>query len=234
MAGGIFADQPFYPNFKCIIIGIILMVLYWVLPYRNPFMLPIIFLVGYIAIAWYDYLYNCEAQMYSGTFPVGSATLDAWAKPQRRFEKHNNQDITNLVEKQELVYKKKIYAMHALFIAPLLYYLGWYGKNANKNIWSVVGTVGFLVVLYHGLRLIYPREVTSCVEENKEERRNLLVISWLHLLAVAPLLLYVAYNGSKSDQRVWGSLLGLSIIVFLYHGFRFFYPREIKENCPIS
>lgn len=229
MAGGIFADQPFVTNTKCIVIGIVLMVLYWMLPYRNPFMLPIIFLVGYIAIAWYDYLYNCEAQMYSGTFPVGSATLDAWAKPQRRFEENVN--TLNLVDKQELTYKKKIYALHALFIAPILYYVGLNGNKSNKNIWSVIGSIGILVVLYHGLRLIYPREVTSCIEENKEERKNLVIIYLMHLLIIAPLLLYIAYRGSKSDKRVWNPLLGLSVIILLYHGLRYFYPREIKENC---
>lgn len=233
MAGGIFADQPFHANMKCIIIGVILMILYWTLPYRNPFMLQVIFVVGYISIAWYDYLYNCTNKMYSGTFPIGTATLDAWAKPQLRFGESADNDIDKpiLVKDQELAYKKKIYALHALFIAPLLGYVGWHGNKSNKNIWSVIGSIGFLVVLYHGLRIFYPRQVTTCIKENEEERKNLVIIYIFHLLAIAPLLLYIAYRGTKSDNMVWNPLLILSMVTFTYHGTRYFYPRIVNENC---
>lgn len=230
MAGGIFADQPFVVNPKCVVISIILMILYWMLPYRNPFMLPVIFLVGYVAIAWYDYLYNCDLKMYSGSSPVASAIFNDWGKPQRRFDKPEP-NAPKLVDKQELAYKKKVYLFHALLIAPFLFYVGWYGKKANKNIWSVVGSVAFVTILYHGLRLIYPRQVTSCKKANEEERLSLFVIYLLHLLVVAPLLVYIAYKGGSADKRVWGPLLGLAIIVFIYHGIRYFFPREIEENC---
>ena len=230
MAGGVFADQPFFFNPKCVVISIILMVLYWILPYRNPFMLPIIFLVGYIAIAWYDYLYNCDLQMYSGTFPVSMATLDSWGKPQRRFENNPNQP-KNLLEKQELVYKKKIYALHAIFIAPLLLYIGWYRQKANRYIWSVIGSVAFLVFLYHGLRLVYPRDITSCKEANKKEQQMLKVIYLIHIIVVGPLLTYIAYMRSNASKRIWDPLLGLSIVLFLYNSIRYFVPRNVKENC---
>ena len=230
MAGGIFADQKFYANPKCVIISIILMVLYWMLPYRNPFMLPVIFLVGYVAIAWYDYLYNCDLKMYSGTSPVASAIFNDWGKPQRRFD-DPEPNAPKLLEKQELAYKKKVYLFHALLIAPILFYIGWYGKRSNKNIWSVIGSITFITILYHSLRLIYPREVTSCEKADNEERKNLFIIYLFHLLVIAPLLMYITYKGNVSDKRVWGPLLGLSVIVFLYHGARYFFPREVKENC---
>lgn len=227
MAGGIFADQPFYFNPKCVVISVILMVLYWILPYRNPFMLPVIFLVGYIAIAWYDYLYNCDLQMYSGTFPISMATLDAWGKPQRRFEKSDNK----LVEKQELIYKKKVYALHALFIAPLLFYVGWNGKKSNKYIWSVIGSVSFLAFLYHGLRILYPRDITTCIKENEEERRTLLFVYIMHVMVIAPLLTYIAYYNVNSNTKVYNPLVWLSVFLFLYTGTRYFFPREVEENC---
>jgi cytochrome bd-type quinol oxidase subunit 2 len=94
-----------------------------------------------------------------------------------------------------------------------------------------MGTVAFLTLLYHGLRIIYPRDVTLCVEENIQERNTLLIIYIFHLSIVAPLLAYIAYKGRQADNRVWGSLLGLSIILFMYHGVRYFYPRVVKENC---
>ncbi len=82
MAGGIFVDQPFHFNPKCVIFGIILMVSYYFLPSRELILLPLIFIVGYIAMAWYDHLYNCDIKLHSGTAPIGMASLDAWGKPQ--------------------------------------------------------------------------------------------------------------------------------------------------------
>ena len=60
MAGGIFVDQPFHANPKCIIFSVVLMIAYWTLPKKNPFMLPLIFVFAYVSMAWYDYLYNCD------------------------------------------------------------------------------------------------------------------------------------------------------------------------------
>ena len=121
--------------------------------------------------------------------------------------------------------------MHSLFIAPLLFYVGLYGKKSSNNIWSVIGTVSLLAFTYHFLRIFYPREITSCVEENKNEQNNLLVIYLFHIIFVVPLLSYVGYYGYKSNNKVWLPLLILSLFLFTYHGFRYFYPRTIKENC---
>jgi hypothetical protein len=231
MAGGIFADQPFHFNIKCVIISIVFMILYWYLPYRNPFMLPIIFLVGYILIAWYDYLYDCNLTMYSGTNPISIATLDAWAKPQRRFDNSPIKGGPKMVENQEWMYKKKIYALHAIFIAPILFYVGKYGKKANSNIWDVMSSLSIITAVYHGLRIIYPRDITSCKEENNKERKQLSLVYLFHLAIIVPFLGYIGYNGANSDERIWKPLLGLSLFVFGYHGFRYHKPRYVKENC---
>ena len=82
MAGGIFVDQPFHFNPKCVIFGIILMVAYYFLPPKELILLPLIFIVGYIAMAWYDHIYNCDTKLHSGIAPLGMATFDAWGKPQ--------------------------------------------------------------------------------------------------------------------------------------------------------
>lgn len=82
MAGGIFVNQPFHFNPKCVIFGIILMVAYYFLPPKELILLPLIFIVGYIAMAWYDHIYNCDTKLHSGIAPLGMATFDAWGKPQ--------------------------------------------------------------------------------------------------------------------------------------------------------
>lgn len=233
MAGGIFIDQPFSPNWKCIIFGIALMIAYWWLPKNNPFLLPVIFIIGYIAMAWYDYMYDCDMMMYSGSSLLGNATLDAWAKPQRRDEvpKYNSKNTPagTISADQEAVYKTKVYSLHIFVIAPILAYVGWFGKKANPHIFAVIGSLAFLVLLYHGGRLWFPRQTTECPEEKKEERSVLLTVYLLHVIIIFPLLAYVAIKGRRSDPRAFSSLLFISISTFIYHGFRFFYPRTVKQ-----
>ena len=48
-------------------------------------MLIVIFVLSYVAMAWYDYKYNCDTKMYSGK-NLGANTIDAIFKPQRRNE----------------------------------------------------------------------------------------------------------------------------------------------------
>ena len=61
MAGGIFVDQPFHPNPKCLLFSAVIMALYWFSSStKNTLMLPVIFVVSYVAMAWYDYYYDCR------------------------------------------------------------------------------------------------------------------------------------------------------------------------------
>ncbi|MAF37124.1 hypothetical protein CL622_08485, partial [archaeon] len=103
MAGGIFIDRPFHANPKCIVLSILAMVSYWFLPYRNPYMLPVLFVVIYVVIAWYDHLYKCEDKLFSGNV-WGLNVFDLWPKPQRRTDKGSKPRVGNLVKDQEGAY----------------------------------------------------------------------------------------------------------------------------------
>jgi hypothetical protein len=64
-------------NIKCIIISLLLSSGYWFLPHKNKWVLLIILYSTYIAIAWYDYLYECKR-----TFgPTYLRLFYEWAKP---------------------------------------------------------------------------------------------------------------------------------------------------------
>jgi UDP-N-acetylmuramyl pentapeptide phosphotransferase/UDP-N-acetylglucosamine-1-phosphate transferase len=71
MAGGIFKDQPFALNPKCIVISLIFAIFYWYMPYRKWYILVFILWVTYIAIAWYDDYYKCKYKMHPTIFPFG-------------------------------------------------------------------------------------------------------------------------------------------------------------------
>ena len=158
MAGGIFVDQPYHPNPKCLLFSAIVMALYWFLPTnKNPLMLFLIFILSYVAMAWYDYKYNCDTKMYSGN-NIGANTFDAIFKPQRRNE---DTDKKNLSENQEAEYLQRVYLFHIIAIAPLLIYIGYMGKNSNKNVFPVLFVTGLIALAYHGYRVFYPRDTSG-------------------------------------------------------------------------
>jgi len=156
MAGGIFVDQPYHPNPKCLLFSVMIMAIYWFSPRnKNAYLLPVIFVMSYVAMAWYDYMYNCDIIMYSGK-SLGPNTMDAIFKPQRRNETHDNK---NLSKNQEHEYLQRVYLFHVLAVAPILLYVGYYGLQSNVKIFPVLLSLGGIAMAYHGFRLFYPRQV---------------------------------------------------------------------------
>ena len=152
MAGGIFTDRPFEPNPKCIVFALGIMGIYWFAPAKkNKWLLPPLFVASYVAMAWYDYAYDCEPKMKSGTSPVGAAMADSIFKPQYR-------DASAKESRQENLYRRNVYLFHLAFVAPLLLYVGFAPSSAKTKQWlPVVGSLGIGALLYHGYRLARPR-----------------------------------------------------------------------------
>jgi len=160
MAGGIFVDQPYHPNPKCLLFSAAVMALYWFSPAKkNKFLMPIIFTVSYIAMAWYDYKYNCDTIMYSGN-AIGPNTVDSIFKPQRR-DDNKTEKKKNLSTDQEAEYLKRVYLFHVIAVAPLLIYVGYKGIDVNPKLYPVVLSLGAMAGVYHGFRMFKPRQTAS-------------------------------------------------------------------------
>ena len=71
MAGGIFPGRPFSFNIKCIIFTIVLAAGYWYLPPKNLWVLAFLIWFPYIALAWYDWSYNCQDKLQPTIVPFG-------------------------------------------------------------------------------------------------------------------------------------------------------------------
>lgn len=71
MTGGLFPTQPFAWNVKCIIFTAIIASSYWYLPKRNVFILLFLLWLPYVAMAWYDYSYECKYKMQPTIIPFG-------------------------------------------------------------------------------------------------------------------------------------------------------------------
>lgn len=71
MAGGIFSGYPFEPNWKCVIFTALIAGGYWALPPKNLVVLITLFILPYIAMAWYDYAYTCTNKLKPTIIPFG-------------------------------------------------------------------------------------------------------------------------------------------------------------------
>lgn len=71
MAGGIFPGKPFAYNVKCIVGTIVIAAGYWFLPPKNLWVLLLLLWLPYVAMAWYDYAYDCADKMQPTLFPYG-------------------------------------------------------------------------------------------------------------------------------------------------------------------
>ena len=224
MAGGVFVDQPFHPNPKCIVFSLVLILAYWYLPQRNPFLLPLIFVVGYVAMAWYDHLYDCEMKLYGAKY---GGILSAPWKPQRRTLPTGDK---NLLPNQENKYRQKVNLFHVLVLSPLLFYIGWRGPESNELVFPPLLGIGLLGLLYHGARILKPRQVSSCPEEKRNEVRSeleyLKSVYIMHIVAIMPLFIYVGVKGRQTDPRAFPILLAMGVVSDLYHVYRIFSPRK--------
>ena len=53
---------------KCIVISLLLALLYWFAPSKNKWVLLAILYLTYLALAWYDHLYDCRRKALQPTF----------------------------------------------------------------------------------------------------------------------------------------------------------------------
>ena len=154
--GGIWlTGKPFEFNTKCLVISIAAAGIYMLPRFSaagNVAMIAFIMVIVYIMISIYDYLYNCDARMYSRGI---SAT--GIFKPQYRDTKAP--EGVKLAADQERMYLRSVYVVHAAIIAPILIYAG---VKKDVGMLPVVAGLGALAGFYHTIRIFYPRQTISC------------------------------------------------------------------------
>jgi len=147
MAGGLFGI-PFVFNIKCIIFSIMVMVAFLYKPsFRSStslyFTLFIIFVISYVAMAWYDFFFDCSIL----PLKKGTASLTGLFKPpSHRPKKQEGGD-------DHKHHSYLIYFSHILLFAPLLIYVSLRGKKSPAAVFPILGAVAVLTLLYHGMKL---------------------------------------------------------------------------------
>uniref|UniRef100_A0A6C0JB74 Uncharacterized protein n=1 Tax=viral metagenome TaxID=1070528 RepID=A0A6C0JB74_9ZZZZ len=150
MAGGLFG-QPFVFNEKCIVFSLLCMGLFMYQPnIKNNYILGgalfLIFVMSYVAMAWYDYYFNCDiVPLLRGTHSVTKMFKPPPHAPEKQIG--NNTDDNN---KKYLL----IYALHLFLIAPFLGYIALYQNNVNDMTYPLLGALTLFTTGYHGALMI--------------------------------------------------------------------------------
>ena len=152
MAGGIY-NQPFTLNVKCIVFSLIIMTIFLYCPkIENNLVMGItlftIFVISYVAMAWYDAFYNCTVLPLKRA-RFGITTL---FKPEIHSEKQKTHEEDETDMRLKNIF---IYVSHIIFIVPLLVYIGVYQNKVSPITYPLIMVLAVFTLLYHGLHLVY-------------------------------------------------------------------------------
>ena len=151
MAGGLFG-KPFAFNIKCIIFSLIIMALFLYNPkIKNNYILYgilfIIFVISYVAMAWYDYFFDCRI------LPLlkGEKSWQKHVKPPAHQPKKQEDWVCEQDKSLKMVL---IYLSHIIFIVPILGYVALYKNRVNPIIYPLLGVLAIFTLGYHGIHLL--------------------------------------------------------------------------------
>jgi hypothetical protein len=160
MAGGLFKNYPFELNIKCVIFSTIIIALFFYQPPEMSliwkcFIAVLLFVIAYVAMAWYDYKFECTKLALKRGSKGGITTM---LKPQPHVESQTDPSKVTTDEKQLTMSLINIY--HIFIVTPLLLYVGINGLIGGKTEMSMQTSVVILIanfafaILYHIVRVL--------------------------------------------------------------------------------
>ena len=126
-------------NMKCVVFAMIIIALFRYCPttQMSPLYTYALFFVSYVAMAWYDHIYECQrGLLQQGTGPT------SLFKPEQSSE--TDCDFN----------RKIINYSHILFIAPLIMLVGLKGLTPNSTTAYLLMFLATATVLYHSYVLM--------------------------------------------------------------------------------
>ena len=152
MAGGIFGEQPFALNPKCILFSFVCMALFMYRPsFSHPAIafavLVAIFWIAYIGMAWYDYYFNCDIE----PLRKGSLSLQGFLKPPAHVPEKQYSTGYASGSMDHSRHMAIIYLLHLAVIAPLIGYIAIRGKRTPAPAFWLLGAMALFTVGYHAI-----------------------------------------------------------------------------------
>ncbi len=103
-------------------------------------------------------------------------------------------------------YNLFVHLFHIILVGGLFLYVG-IKRNVTSNfIFKLLIILGVVILLYHGFKAY------SKVKQNKNPWVNL-----FHIIIVAPLIIYIGYNGPETKRPFFELLLMLAFAAIGYH-----------------
>lgn len=96
---------------------------------------------------------------------------------------------------------------HIFLVVPLLLFIGFHRADTPRWVYYALASIGFVVLLYHGFRL-FTRLSSPYVWVNV-----------IHLLFIAPLLLFIGYHQKDTPRFAYELILILAFGALGYHLF---------------
>ncbi len=100
-----------------------------------------------------------------------------------------------------------VVVFHVAVLAPFLMYVGFARAATPEWIYSLLFGLGLLVLLYHGYKAVGRFFAKSPV----------IWINLIHVLLVAPLLIWIGYHAKRTGRPAYDMLLMTAFAAFGFH-----------------
>jgi len=99
--------------------------------------------------------------------------------------------------------------VHLLIVVPLFLYIGFVRADTPRWLYLATFAIGWVILIYHGFKLVL----------RLKNRSGYAWVNALHVIAIAPLLLYIGYNKKETPRFAYELLLMLGFAAGGYHTF---------------
>jgi hypothetical protein len=99
--------------------------------------------------------------------------------------------------------------IHLLFVVPLFLYIGFTRADTPSWLYLAILSIGIIILVYHGFKLAI----------RLSTRSGYSWVNALHVLTVAPLLIFIGYHKKETPRSAYELLLMLGFAAGGYHLF---------------
>jgi uncharacterized membrane protein len=99
--------------------------------------------------------------------------------------------------------------IHLLFVVPLFLYVGFSRANTPQWLYMALFVIGAVIAVYHGFKLLI----------RLKNRSAYWWVNAIHVITVAPLLMYLGYHKKETPRFAYELLLMLAFAAAGYHTF---------------
>lgn len=112
--------------------------------------------------------------------------------------------------------------LHVVLIVPFLLWIGFQRAATPEWVYHVLFGTGLLILAYHGFKAVGRFFAKS----------QFLWVNVIHVLFIAPLLLWIGYHAKKTERPAYDMLLIVAFGAFGYHLYKLVIMSQtfVKSN----